>query len=136
VADEDSEIDDTNANLRAWLRTGPNYDDDRPIDDVHEEEIVLEKLDDRWIDDLRQEKTTQEKSDELAANLEVVPRSRVSATALRIRLDRNWLARVVVGAAIGGGLAFLATLAVERLKHLERGHHAPHLPDHGLSSST
>jgi hypothetical protein len=67
VADEDSDIDDTNANLRAWLRTGPNYDDDRPINDVHEEETTLEKLDDRWIGDLRQEKTTQEISDEPAA---------------------------------------------------------------------
>jgi hypothetical protein len=119
VADEDSEIDDTNANLRAWLRTGPNYDDDRPIDDLHEEEIILEKLDDRRVDDLRQEKTTQEKSDELAAILEVLPRSQVSATALRIRLDRNWIARIVVGAAIGSGLALLVTSALERLKHLE-----------------
>jgi hypothetical protein len=120
VADEDFEIDDTNANLRAWLRTGPNYDDDdRPINDLHEEEIILEKLDDRRIDDLRQEKTRQEKSDELAANLEVLPRSQVSATALRIRLDRNWIARIVVGAAIGSGLALLVTSALERLKHLE-----------------
>jgi hypothetical protein len=119
VADEDAEIDDTNANLRAWLRTGPNYDDDRPIDDLREEEIILEKLDDRWIDDLRQEKTTQEKSDKLAAGLEVLPRSQASATALRIRLDRNWIVRVIVGAAIGGGLALLVTSVLERLKHLE-----------------